>query len=246
MKTFITILINIALGIVAFLTINYSANHYEDGGCDGGLCGLTAIFHGLPLILVWILEIIAFNLSLKRKWETFIFLAISLVINTIVYNKHHGSEKLSLEPEILYFFAIICLSIYVWTDFMVMAGKDDKLFNEKIQIENIHPILYSAFIFWLLCHLLSCFKLSYIKTVSIELLFIILHTVLLAFIYKKHLWAFYLFFALLIYRTSVILYFNTKHAVQFMSIALIISNLYLLLGIVFQYVRVKKTHFEQG
>lgn len=199
----------------------------------------------MPLFFVWILEIIAFNLSLKRTWVALVLLAFALVINTVVYSRDYGygSEELYLECEILYFFAAICLSTYILTDFTVVVNKDDKLFDEKKEIENIHPVVYSAFTFWLTCSLFYCYKLIRAEqSLWIEKMFVFIYFLLLLGIYKKHSWAFYLLFALLIYRSSSIIYLNTKYSPQFASMVLLLGNLYLLIGIIFQYFTVKNNN----
>lgn len=245
------IFINLILIAAAILTSLYSMDHYADGGCDGGLCGLGLLFHALPLAIVWILEIIAFNLSLRKKSATFVLLALALAINTLVYSQNTGYalQELDLEPEILYFLAALCLALY-FRDFNSEKKVEGHSEPEKNNaLKKSHPLLLSAALLWVLCGLFSYFRYlisagweqmqANVLSTILGLGILTLQFTLLVYCFRGRLWALIVLFALVLYQTFMLLIYNFKYEIAFFDTILVACNLYLMLALALQYMRIK-------
>jgi hypothetical protein len=251
MRSIAVVLLNLILVAAAILTSLYSMDHYADGGCDGGLCGLGLLFHALPLALVWVLEIIAFNLSLRKKSATFVLLALALVINTLVYSQNNGYalQELDLEPEILYFLAAVCLALY-FRDFNSEKKAERHSEPEKNNaVKKSHPLMFSAALLWVLCSLFSYFRYvisagweqvqANVLSTILGLCIWTLQFTLVVYVFKGRLWALIILFALVLYQTITLLIYNFKYEVAFFDTVLVGCNLYLMLALFFQYKRIK-------
>jgi hypothetical protein len=245
------ILFNLILIAAAVLTSLYSMDHYADGGCDGGLCGLGLLFHALPLALVWILEIIAFNLSLMKKRAAFVLLALALAINSLVYSQNNGYalQELDLEPEILYLLAAVCLALY-FRDFNSEKNPEiQSTPGKKKEGWKLHPLFVSATLLWILSNLFSYFKYLFasgwnqvennLLSTVLGLCIWALQITLVVYTFKGRLWALFLLFALVLYQTIMLLIYNFKYDVAFFDFILVACNFYLMLALVFQYLRIR-------
>ena len=81
MKKEYRILFYVFLILLCFLSLWYSSSHYADGGCDGGVCALAFIFHGLPLLISWVFLISSANFCLSIKKIFFVLIVLSSVPN---------------------------------------------------------------------------------------------------------------------------------------------------------------------
>lgn len=79
------LLLNILAVAIAVITMGYSISHYADGGCDGGLCGLAILFHGVPMLIAWLFLIAGMNLVMKQKALGVLCIGISFLFNLIVF-----------------------------------------------------------------------------------------------------------------------------------------------------------------
>ena len=84
------IYVNLILLLLCILSLLYSANHYADGGCDGGLCGIAVLIHGLPLLISWIFLIVSANFCISMKKIFFILLILSSIPNFWLLNEDYG------------------------------------------------------------------------------------------------------------------------------------------------------------
>ena len=99
------IYVNLILLLLCILSLLYSANHYADGGCDGGLCGIAVLIHGLPLLISWIFLIVSANFCISMKKIFFVLLILSSIPNFWILsllNVDYGySEKALYNPSYL-------------------------------------------------------------------------------------------------------------------------------------------------
>jgi len=258
MKTTLLILINLVILATAALTTLYSINHFSDGGCDGGLCGLAIIFHTLPLLFAWLLQMAAFNQSFHKNRSALIYQVLALVITTIVYNlnKSYTMSALDLEPEVLYLMAGISVAIYFRGDFLVDSNTNKMPVPKEKTFPNAHPILDSAIVLWSFYHLFSFIKMiGYLlsdemskpaQTLLTALVTITVYVVLILFIYKNRIWALLLFFGLLLYQTAAVLFYNFRTMVETESIMLVIGNLYLLVALLLQFRKSKTSGTDKN
>lgn len=255
MRKYTLLFANLVLIILTFLTTRYSTSHYSDGGCDGGLCAFLVFGHALPLMTAWVLGIIAFNLSVKRKWSAFIFITIAFTINTAVFIRDPGYllQELFLEPEIIYLFLTLCIFLFFWGEVLGIMKKSVAELDNGIQPKKSQPIIYSAIIFWVLSKLFSYFFLlrhirsdyysnsDPVGSIFIELLTIITIVILFHYILKNKFWILCLSLILLFVNTGNLIYFTVRYNIQLDLVFIILSNLYLIIAIVSQYLKTNKS-----
>lgn len=253
MRTVVVILINIILVAAAILTSLYSMDHYADGGCDGGLCGLGLLFHALPLALVWLLLIIAFNLSLRKKGAALVLIALALVINTLVYSQNHGYalQELDLEPQVLFFIAAVCLALFFREfDFNKTPERNSDPDGKK-ENKKTHPLLVSAILVWILSNLFFYFMYLFssgryqaennmLSTLLGVCIWVVQFT-LIYYTYKGRLWSLFILFAFVLYQCVMILVYNFKYETVFYDYVLVACDLYFLFVLALQYLRQKNT-----
>lgn len=97
------LLINLFAIVLLILGLFYAMNHYSDGGCEGGLCGLYFIFHGIPYLLTSVFFLIAMNLCFARKKSFIILMVISVLINLFILFSDYGNDT---KPQIPSFFIL--------------------------------------------------------------------------------------------------------------------------------------------
>lgn len=117
-RSIVVIALNIVLVVLAFWTNSYGIDHFADGGCDGGTCSLLLFFYSVPLMLGWLFHIIAFNVSIAKKWGTFIFLILGLVLTTFLFTEGYGIllKELYLGPKLQYGVAALSILLYFFGD----------------------------------------------------------------------------------------------------------------------------------
>ena len=91
---------------VALLSLFISINHYADGGCDGGLCALAFVYHALPLLIAWVVLIIAYLLSTRYSIVAFILVLISFYITLQVANLDYGVQQTEMLLPIVVLFLV--------------------------------------------------------------------------------------------------------------------------------------------
>ncbi|MBX3162890.1 MAG: hypothetical protein KF900_00260 [Bacteroidetes bacterium] len=87
-------------------SLYYSLIHYSDGGCDGGLCALGIIFHGVPLFFSWIFTFLAFGFYAKKRLLPVVFLIISIFIAAYLLTLEYGYRGGKLKNPVYIIFVV--------------------------------------------------------------------------------------------------------------------------------------------
>jgi hypothetical protein len=92
----------------------FAMNHYSDGGCDGGLCGLLIFFHGIPYLFASLFFLLALNMCLRKKKGFLVVLVISFLIKLIVLLSDYGYQSRPKVPSFFMFVGqVILVAIYL-------------------------------------------------------------------------------------------------------------------------------------
>lgn len=243
--------VNIVLIFLCLLTAKYSSDHYADGGCDGGLCGLAYLSHGLPLLTVWIIQIIAFNQSFQRRIIALVLTGIALVLNSLVYFQDYGYRhtELYLEPEIIYGLSAITLLIYFFGASLGITRESDPS-NKKTAFEKVFS---ACLLLWLLYQLVAfgrLLKLLLMDNVKVsdvayifyfELGFLIVAITCIPLIFRKQVIAHYILICVLAYPILQVVYnLITKDFFHYLKVTEIVFDSLVVFFLVWNLTRIKK------
>lgn len=113
----------------AVLSLGYSMNHYSDGGCDGGLCGLLLLFHAAPLALAWIFSLLAFALVKVSRMVSMALLALGGIVNAGLLVMDYGRHLEELDVPVVILFAA---QVYIFFQWQSSSGKfEERNSNQK-------------------------------------------------------------------------------------------------------------------
>lgn len=105
----LTNILLVALFVISFF---YSMNHFADGGCDGGTCGILLFFYSIPLLFAWLFAIISVNKSAKRKWSSFVFLVLSIGLTLWLVLTDFDISELKTPGYLLFLIHVFSIVIY--------------------------------------------------------------------------------------------------------------------------------------
>ena len=106
-------IITIIYVILFVLSFFYSMNHFTNGGCDGGTCGILLFFYSIPLIFAWLFSIISLNLGFHGKWTSVIFLILSIGITSWLVFMDFDISELKIPGYILYASQLLSLGVFI-------------------------------------------------------------------------------------------------------------------------------------
>jgi len=251
--------INILIVLIAIITINYSTGNHSNGGCDGGLCVLMYIVHTLPMLIVWITQIIAFNLAFKKKVTSLIILAIGLSINTLIYlhGFDYSYEELYLESEILFAISTFCVLTYYINKYKnpITDTKQFKAFLKPTkhtlskQVLTSSVIIYFANAIYNMLYFIRIIPIltdpSSIPSEIIETLtFYFVIVVALYFVYKQKTIAFYVTALILMHQLYFLLYFVITYEISIKISISIATCFFMIIGLTLEYLEVRKQKME--
>lgn len=114
--------------IAAVLSLYYSMQHYSDGGCDGGLCGLLLIFHAAPVLAAWIFTLLSFATLKTARIASMGLLAIAAIINAVVLFMDYGRHLEELKVPV---FILFVSQAYIFFQWLTVAPKQAESVSEK-------------------------------------------------------------------------------------------------------------------
>ncbi len=239
--------INIALILIAYLSISYSWNNHPRGGSIPGLNGLIIFVHTLPLLIVWLLQIVAFNRALHKKWSSFIFLAIGVAINLWVSLEVVVSENiknLELESDILFGLALLTFIAYFFNDQIGIRKYLEQNEVSTTKTPFSQKLFTSAFIIWS-CHLAynftSAFRnIDHVQFIVLDIIYILLFLLSVFYIYRKKIAAYYVLALVLSFSLYNEVAFLFRHGFFLMVVIPFLINGYFLFASILDFNRVRK------
>lgn len=114
--------------IAATVSLYYSMDHYSDGGCDGGLCGLLLIVHAAPLLAAWIFTLLSFAIVTIARIASIGLLVIGALINAALLFMDYGYHLEELKVPV---FVLFVAQAYVFFQWQVGSAKRSESDSEK-------------------------------------------------------------------------------------------------------------------
>ncbi len=74
--------LNLILFILGIFLTRYANQQYNSGGCDGGLCGIYLIIHGIPFFLSWLICWLLWASQSQGNFAKWVWF-LSVVLNAI-------------------------------------------------------------------------------------------------------------------------------------------------------------------
>lgn len=74
--------VNLLLFILGIYLTRFANQHYNSGGCDGGICGIYLFIHGIPFFLSWIISWLLWATQangLAAKWIWFLSVTLNII-----------------------------------------------------------------------------------------------------------------------------------------------------------------------
>ena len=122
-------LIALIMIVAAIVSLYFSMNHYSDGGCDGGLCGLLLLVHAAPLLVAWIFTLLSFATLKIARIASMGLLVIGGLINAVLLFMDYGNHLEELKVPV---FILFVAQAYVFFQWQSSAPKHQESDSEKV------------------------------------------------------------------------------------------------------------------